>query len=73
MGSVGYQVPHHVLTGGHWMALAMLINLLVQCHSPWRNKADECGKQKYPFSKWLSKCKVLVLDPLSSWIAKRTP
>lgn len=73
MGGVGCQVPHHVLTWGHGMALAILINLLVQSHSLWRNKADERGKQRCPFSRWLGKCRVVVLDPLSSCIVRRTP
>lgn len=72
MGGVGCQVSHHALTWGQRIVMA-IINLLVQPHSLWKNKADECEKQRYPFARWLSKCRVLVLDPLSSWIMKELP
>ena len=67
----GAWVPCQTLTWGHRVASAMLINLLVQPCSPWRHKADEWGKQRCPFSRWLGKCKVSVLDLLGSRLLER--
>lgn len=41
----GSWVPHQALARGHWLALAMLINFLVQPHSPQMNG----GNKDVPF------------------------